>query len=137
MSVLNMKKSQRLQRFSHYLFGFIVIVKGVEKAEHFDAHPFSCLALFLIGGFILFANFRHHAFKRLFKDINVVLFLCEGLVLIVVSYYLFSEGKKWLPYMYLLAAALYFVAAIARYRKELPSETIREKEIPAVPTETI
>ena len=118
MKLSKNKKSLLLQRLAHYLVGLLVILKGVEKSEHFNEHPLVCLSLFFIGLFILFANYRHHFFEKYFKEFNIVLFICEGLVLGVVSYYYLSEGKKGLPYAYLLAALVYFVVAIYLYRKK-------------------
>ncbi len=122
MAAIKKKGNPRLERFTHYLFGMLVIVKGVEKSDHFSDHPFICLSLFVIGGFILFANFRHHFFEKYFKDFHVILFLCEGLVLLGVSYYYFSEGRKGLPYAYLAGAVCYFVAAFVKYRRKTRAE---------------
>ena len=135
MPIIKKKGNPRLERFNHYLFGFLVIVKGIEKSEHFSEHPFICLSLFIIGGFILYANFRHHFFEKHFRDFHVILFLSEGLVLAGVSYYYFSEGRKGLPYAYLLAAVLYFVAAVIKYRKKSAAEMTGTKEAEVISTE--
>ena len=135
MSIIKKKGNPRLERFNHYLFGFLVIVKGVEKTEHFSDHPFMCLSLFIIGGFILFANARHHFFEKHFRDFHVILFLCEGLVLAGVSYYYFSEGRKGLPYAYLLGAVLYFVAAVINYRRKSQTELTGTPEAEVKSTE--
>ena len=123
-----------MERFTHYLFGALVIVKGIEKSEHFSEHPFICLSLFIIGGFILLANFRHHFFEKYFKDFHVILFLCEGLVLLGVGYYYFSEGKKGLPYAYLAGAVCYWAAAFVKYRRKSRAEKtdVTETDVPAV-----
>jgi predicted membrane channel-forming protein YqfA (hemolysin III family) len=120
---------------AHYLVGLIIVLKGIEKADHFSEHPLICMTLFFIGGFILFANFRHHLFEKHFKEFNVVLFLCEGVVLVIISIYYFSEGKKAIPYLYLLAAIVYLVMAVRLYRKKPSTETtdIKEVSVPAVP----
>jgi hypothetical protein len=114
---------------AHYLVGFIVIVKGIEKTEHFNEHPLLCLSFFFIGGFILFANYRHRQFEKYFKEFDVILFLCEGLVLTGVSYYYFSEGKKALPYGYLVGAVVYFVVAFSKYMKKSRAENISMEEV--------
>lgn len=134
MALIKKKRNPRLERLTHYLFGFLIILKGIDKSEHFSEHPFLCLSLFIIGGFILFANFRHHLFEKHFKDFHVLLFLCEGLVLLGISYYYFSEGRKGLPYAYLVGAVVYFIAAIIRYRKKSKAEktTAEEADVPAV-----
>jgi len=132
--LIKRNRNPRIQRLAHYLVGFLVIVKGVEKSEHFSDHPVLCLSLFIIGGFILFANFRHHYFEKHFKEFDVVLFFCEGLVLTGVSYYYFSEGRKGLPYAYLLGAVVYFVVAVIKYRKKSKEEitNIKEADVQAI-----
>ena len=128
LRTIKKKGNPRLERFNHYLFGFLVIVKGIEKSEHFSEHPLMCLSLFIIGGFILFANFRHHLFEKHFRDFHVILFLCEGLVLAGVSYYYFYEGRKGLPYAYLLASVMYFVAAVIKYRRKSSADKAGTQE---------
>jgi hypothetical protein len=137
LPIINKEKGPRIQRLAHYLVGFIVIIKGIEKAEHFSEHPLLCLLFFFIGGFILFANYRHHLFEKYFKEFDVVLFLCEGLVLAGVSYYYFSEGKKGLPYAYLVAAVVYFVVAVYKYRKKPHEEKTSVEEVVVETQESI
>ena len=135
MTIIKKKGNPRLERLTHYLFGLLVIVKGIEKSEHFGEHPLLCLSMFIIGGFILFANFRHHLFEKYFKDFHVILFLCEGLVLLGVSYYYFSEGRKGLPYAYLVGAVFYMAAAVVKYRKKSRAEKTSVKEAEVISTE--
>ena len=53
-------------------------------------------------------------------------------MLIIVSYYYFSEGKKGLPYAYLFAAVVYFVVAANLYRKKpWAADTNSEKPLAA------
>jgi hypothetical protein len=56
-------------------------------------------------------------------------------VLAGVSYYYFSEGRKGLPYAYLLAAVLYFVAAVIKYRKKSGADIASTKEPEVIGTE--
>ena len=134
MPIIKKNGNPRLERLTHFLFGLLVIVKGIEKSEHFNEHPWLCLSLFVIGGFILVANFRHHLFEKYFKDFHVILFLCEALVLLGVSYYYFSEGRRGLPYAYLVGALCYMVAAFVKYRKKSRAEktSIQEADVAAV-----
>lgn len=52
-----------------------------------------------------------------------------------VSYYYFSEGRKGLPYAYLLGAVLYLVAAVIKYRKKSQAELTGTKEAEVKSTE--
>ncbi len=119
MSLSGKGKNERMEKFSHYLAGALIILKGIDKTEHFSKHPFICIFLFLIGGFIIFANFRHHYFEKQFKEFKSVLFFCEGMVLAVISYYYFAEGKKYIHFFYALAAIIYIIISIIFYRKKM------------------
>jgi FtsH-binding integral membrane protein len=118
MASFRKKRNPKLERMAHYLAGVIIIIKGVDKADHFNAHPFVCLFLFFMGAFIIFANFRHHYFEAKFAEFKSVLFFCEGLVLGVISYYYFAEGKKALPYAYALTAIAYLIFAVVKYKRK-------------------
>ena len=119
MSIFKKGKNKRLEKFAHYLAGAVIIMKGIDKAEHFGAHPFVTIFLFLMGGFIIFANFKHHFFEKHFKEFKSVLFFCEGVVLCVISYYYFEEGKKIIPFFYLAAAITYLIVSVIFYRKKI------------------
>jgi len=119
MSISGKGKNERLEKFSHYLAGALIILKGIDKAEHFNKHPVICILLFLIGGFIIFANFRHSYFEKHFKEFKSVLFFCEGVVLAMISYYYFDEGKKYIHFFYALAAVIYIIVSIVFYRKKI------------------
>jgi hypothetical protein len=129
MALFGKRKDPRLERLAHYLAGGIIIIKGIDKADHFDQHPLVCLFLFFMGAFIIFANYKHHYFEGIFKEFKAFLFFSEGLVLAVISYYYFAEGKKALPYAYALTAVAYIIFSIVMYRKK--SRIIAEKAISA------
>lgn len=118
MGLLKGNAKERVNSLAHYLAGIVIILKGVDKAEHFKEHPFITAFFFIMGFFILFANYKHHYFENKFKDFRVMMFLCEGIVLSIVTWYYFSEGKKALPIAYLFATFLYFIMAIVTYRKQ-------------------
>ena len=119
MSSTGLGKKERLERLSHYMAGALIILKGIEKSDHFSEHPFICVLLFLIGGFFIFANIRHAFFEKHFREFKSVLFFCEGLVLAVISYYYFAEGKKYIHFFYAFAALVYFIMSVVFYRKKL------------------
>lgn len=118
MGILSAKAKEKVQPLAHYLAGFVIIVKGIDKAEHFNEQLFITSFFFIIGLFIVFATFKHHYFEKRFKDFRVLMFLCEGVALSIVTWYYFSEGKKALPFAYLFATILYFVMAAVTYNKK-------------------
>lgn len=109
------------EAIAHYLTGAVVILKGYEKSEHFHKHPFITIALFALGAFIIIATVFHHFFEKHVKEFKTLLHGCESLVLGLVTYYYYSEGKIALPTVYLLAAIGHAVAAVLLYRKKVRS----------------
>jgi len=92
------------ETLAHYLTGAVVLLKAFDKAAHFNEHPFITVLLFALGGLILIATIFSKYFDRKIKDFRIGLHICESLVLFLVAYYYFSEGKKALPSVDVLAA---------------------------------
>ncbi len=108
-----------IESFVHYLTGGIVLLKAYDKTEHFRDHPFITIFLFVLGAAIVIATIFHRFLDRHVKEFRTLLHAFEFLVLILISYYYFSEGKKALPSVYLLAATGHAIAAVFFYRKKI------------------
>ena len=117
MVLVSKQTGIKLEKLAHYLAGFVILLKGIDKAEHFREHPFITLFFLAMGLFIGFATYKHHYFEKKFKDFKVLLFLCEAIVLSVVTWYYFNEGKKALPFAYLSATILYYILAAVTFIK--------------------
>lgn len=107
------------ETFAHYLTAGVVLLKAYEKSEHFHEHPVITILLFVLGALILVATIFSGYFDRHIKDFRIGLHICESLVLLLVAYYYFDEGKKALPAVYLLAAIGHLISAIFFYRKKV------------------
>ncbi len=112
------KRKHVIEMFSHYLTGGIVLLKGYDKSEHFHEHPVIVVALFLLGAFIIIATAFHRSFEKRVADFKTLLHLAEFIVLCLVSYYYWQEGKKAIPFIYLIAAVANLMVAIFFYRKK-------------------
>lgn len=123
MGILSPKAKEKMQGLAHYLAGLVIILKGVDKAAHFQEHPIITIFFFVMGAFIIFATAKHHYFEKRFKDFKVLMFLCEGIVLSIVTWYYFSEGKKALPFAYLFATVMYFIMAVVTFNKSKRAES--------------
>jgi hypothetical protein len=73
----------------------------------------------VLGTLILVATIFSSYFDRRIKDFRIGLHICEALVLLLVAYYYFDEGKKALPVIYVMAAIGHFISAIFFYRKKI------------------
>lgn len=112
------KRKHIIEMFSHYLTGGIVLLKGYDKSEHFHEHPIIVVALFVLGAFIIIATVFHRFFEKRVADFKTLLHLAEFIVLCLVSYYYWQEGKTAIPIIYLLAAMGNLTAAILFFRKK-------------------
>lgn len=130
--IKNSKHAAIAEKFGHYLTGFLVILKGIDKSEHFSEHPFVVVLLLILGSFIITATYFHHFFEKKVKEFKTIIHITEGLVLLLVTYYYFEEGKKALPFAFLVASIANFVAAFVLYKKKI-SATRQQHEAVAVP----
>ena len=86
---------EKLARYAHLLTGFVIVMKGAGKIEHHQNGV----------GAVLIA--RHEA----------VLLWIEAVVMALVAYSYFSEGKKGLPAAYVLCSVIYIVVGFYRYHR--------------------
>jgi hypothetical protein len=104
------KKGAKLEMISDLLVGFAIVMKGVDKAEHFDRHPLAVIFLFCAGAFILLgALFRHGIEKRL-PNFGALFHLAEGLALILVGLLLLEKSAR-LPYFFMFIGVAYLGAS--------------------------
>lgn len=111
-------KHNPLETLAHYLTAAVVLLKGFDKATHFNEHPVTASLLILLGTLILVATIFHRYFTKHFKDFRIILHTFEFFVLIIVAYYYFSEGKRALPSVYVIAAIGHAISAWFFYRKK-------------------
>lgn len=115
------EKNSLRQTISHYLTGVIVLIKGYEKSEHFLDHPVVVVVLFMLGAFIIAATYFHHYLEKKVTEFKSLLLFTEFVVLTIVSYYYWQEGKKALPVAYFIAAIGYLIAGIIFYTRKIKS----------------
>jgi len=106
------------ESIAHYLTGAIVLLKAYDKSEHFHEHPFITILLVILGVIIILATAFHHSIEKRIGEFKILLHLCEAMVLALVTYYYFSEGKKALPFVYSFTVVGHLIAAYFFYRKK-------------------
>jgi hypothetical protein len=100
------KKSARVETISDILVGFAIVMKGVDKAEHFSRHPLAVIFMFCAGAFIVLgAVFRHGIEKRL-PNFSALFHVAEGVALVLVGLLLLERSTR-LPYFFLFIGAVY------------------------------
>ncbi len=98
----------------HVLIGGVLVLKGYDKFHH---HPVLGCIIFLFGiiilGYCLYVLFssRHN------PVLPILFHLFEALVLLFTAYIFFTEGKKYLPYVCLLASIGFFISVFVLYKR--------------------
>ena len=109
------KRSFPLETFVHYLTGAILLLKGVDKAEHFSEHPGPPLLLFLCGATVFALTIFHHQVERKLRPLSSYIHLVEFVGLLAVTYYYFVLNKMGISACYFVGAIGNLVTAIIHF----------------------
>lgn len=102
----SVKRSEAFQRLSHYLVGLTLVMKGIDKAEHFSEHPATVVYLFAAGAFIILGTVFHHALEKRIRNFTALFHAAEGSSLILVGLVLLERSAR-LPYFLFFIGAVY------------------------------
>jgi hypothetical protein len=100
------KRSAMFERISHCLVGLTLVMKGVDKAEHFSDHPLTVLYLFAAGAFIILGTAFHHALEKRIRNFVALFHVAEGTSVILVGLVLLEKSSR-LPYFLFFIGAAY------------------------------
>ena len=107
-------RKQLLHSIHHLITGAVLIIKGVDKISH---HPFIG-GLILFFGVVILSYFIYALNKKQHShNLELVVHWFEALVALFMAYIFFSEGKTFLPYVFLLAAIGFFISIYLIYKK--------------------
>ena len=110
-------KNKLLHSIHHLLISMALILKGVSKFSH---HPVLG-GLIICFGLIILSYFFYLNYKRKeSRAMHILIHLFEGLASLFTAYIFFVEGKKYLQYGFILAAAGFFISVliyIMRHKK--------------------
>lgn len=109
---LHLEKS-KLVGLNHYLIGFGLVVKGIDKLEHFEHFPLSVIFFFIAGAIIIIGTAFHHQIERFVKKFDAVFFILEGIALLLAGLILFEKHGSKIPYFLMFIAFLYLVIGSA------------------------
>ena len=90
---------------SHMLIGFVLVLKGIDKAEHYRQHPLTVIFLFAAGAFIILGALFHHSIEKRVRNFSAMFRIAEGLALVPVGIVLLERSVR-MPYFIFFAAAL-------------------------------
>jgi phosphoglycerol transferase MdoB-like AlkP superfamily enzyme len=117
------KRKAALETISHILVGFALVVKGIDKAEHFSRHPLTVVCLFAAGAFIVLGALFHHRFEKKIPNFTALFHVAEGISLILVGFVLLEKSSRMPYFMFFIGACYlgiggfeFFTAAEAKKR---------------------
>ncbi|CAN5245424.1 hypothetical protein BH20BAC1_BH20BAC1_18820 [soil metagenome] len=114
MSLIHRKHREKMQKFAHILAAIIILLHAFEKFEiNEPSYPFYTIAGII---FLLIAIF-HDQVARRFSYIDSTFMIIEAAVYGMIANEYFHAGKKGLPWLYVIAVAVYVAAALINSRK--------------------
>jgi hypothetical protein len=108
-------KNHLLRSIHHFLTGAILITKGISKISH---HAVIGSLILLFGLMILSFFFYTLLKKRHGENFELMVHWFEALVALFTAYIFFTEGARYLPYVFLLASIGFFIAIYVHHRKK-------------------
>lgn len=113
------QKQQRLNSVLHLLLATTLILKGADKYPHHNVLG----GLMLLFGIIVLFYFIYTVVKRKeSRKMHIVILLFEALVSLFIAYIFFEDGKKYVQYVFILAAVGFFISAYIASRHTAPQE---------------
>jgi len=103
-----------LHSIHHFITGAVLIVKGIDKIPH---HLFIGSLILLFGVMILAFFIYSISRKQHSQRLELMVLWLEAFVALFTAYIFFTEGKKLLPYIFLLAAAGFFISIYMFYKR--------------------
>lgn len=119
------KRIELLEKVTHYLTAFVILLKGLDKLETPGKFWFGAIFLF-IALFIGAGTFFHHRMERWLRYFKAWVYTSEAVVMGSIGYLYMKEGKHMIQYVCFAAAVMFLVALVVYIRK-----STKLKKIPA------
>ena len=105
-----------LIELQYLLVGLLLGANGLVNLQEYTG---PALVNILIGVCLIFI-FLYIKIKELrLNNLEIIAITAEGIGFLVAGYIYFKNGSHYLPYIYYLAGAGYFIAAVVKTRKNL------------------
>ncbi len=107
-------KKHLLETIHHFIVGFFLTLKGVDKVLH---HPVIGGLILAFGIILLFYFVYDLRGKRESSFLAILAHFFEAVALFLITVLYFKDGKTYLPYFTLIASIAFFISAIVLWRK--------------------
>ncbi len=102
------------EKIAHLCVGLPLILKGIDKAEHFQEHPFLVIFLFAAGAFIILGAAFQHRIEQRIAHFSKLFHVAEGLALIAIGVALLEKSSR-IPYFFMFAGVAYLAIGIFEF----------------------
>ncbi|MBN2398746.1 MAG: hypothetical protein JXI33_00215 [Candidatus Aminicenantes bacterium] len=99
-------KNVMLEKISHALVGLTLVLKGIDKAEHFNDHSLTVVFLFVAGAFIILGGAFHHHLEKKIPNFTALFHVAEGIALILIGFALLKKSSR-MPYFLFFIGVVY------------------------------
>jgi predicted membrane channel-forming protein YqfA (hemolysin III family) len=89
----------------------VFALKGLSKLDHPQGYWPLILGCWLAAFAVVVVTAFHGSLQRRFTKLSLVVYIAEAAVCAALVHYTFAEGKRGLPYVWLVAAVAFTVAA--------------------------
>lgn len=114
MSLLFKRNPEKKEMLAHIIAGVIILVHAYEK---FDLQESSYIFFLIAGIIFLCVAVFHHRLAHRFFYIDGIFFLIEASLYAIIAADYFHEGKKALPWCYVLVTIGYCFVAVIKAKK--------------------
>jgi hypothetical protein len=96
-------QNEKIKKLPHIISSIVILLHSYERFDH--GHN-SYLVFFFCGLLFFAIAIFHHRLISKFPLIDIIFYIIEGLLALVIAYEYFHAGKKALPFVYLFAALM-------------------------------
>lgn len=116
MSLLSGSSRRKVvpEKIAHLCVGLPLILKGIDKAEHFQEHPSLVIFLFAAGAFVILGAAFGHKIERRIPNFPKLFHVAEGMALMAIGIALLEKSSR-LPYFFMFAGAAYLAVGIFEF----------------------
>jgi len=116
MSLLSASSRRKIvpEKIAHFCVGLPLIMKGIDKAEHFQEHPFLVIFLFAAGAFIILGATFEHKIEQRIPNFAKLFHVAEGMALMAIGIALLEKSSR-IPYFFMFAGVVYLAIGIFEF----------------------
>ena len=118
---MKMQRREKGRQIAHALAGVVSFIKGIDKWE--QDHAGIGLFFLVIGVLLFVATLLHYRLAHRIKSFDSFVAGVEAVVMGLIAYSYFHDGKKALPFVYTAVSIAYVVLTIWFYRRDSHKST--------------